>query len=176
MIGLNIVAIEGGLTRDSEMKYTQGGTAFVNFSLGFATYQKGVNDRNEKNNYVDVTLFGKQAEAIKQYLVKGAKVSVQGKLDMSSWQDQQSGQQRTKIGIIADSVHLQGGGNRQNNNVQNNGFQQQNPQQNQGFQQQPMNQGFQQNPQYQQQPMMPQGVQQGFNGNLNQGFPDDPPF
>ena len=139
-MSINSVTISGNLTRDLETRYTQSGTAIGTF--GVAVNKRVKNNQTgeweDRPNYVDVVLFGSRAESLKQYLVKGTKVCVQGELRYSSWQDKGGGK-RSKLDVIADNIEFM-------SRFQNQGQGYQQPRQ-QGYQQQP-NQGYQQEPQY----------------------------
>lgn len=97
---LNVVALQGNLTRDAELKHTNSGTAICEFSLA-------VNNWFGKDHasFFNVTIFGKQAESVQQYLMKGKPVEITGKVKQERWTDQ-NGNNRSKIVIIADKVHL----------------------------------------------------------------------
>lgn len=105
-MSINRVIISGNLTRDGELRRTQSGTAIL--SMGVA-----VNDRRKNNqtgewedvpNFIDAILFGKRAESLANYLVKGTKVCIEGKLRYSTWE--RDGQKRSKIEVIADDIEL----------------------------------------------------------------------
>lgn len=113
---LNSVALAGNLTRDPQMRTTQGGMAIL--SMGIA-----VNDRRKNQQtgewedvpqYFELTMFGKRAEAVSKYLSKGTKVAVQGKLHYSSWETQ-DGQKRSKVDVTVDELEFmsRGDGQRQ---------------------------------------------------------------
>lgn len=105
-MSLNIVAISGNLTRDPELRTTPGGTSVLNFGVA-------VNDRRQNPqtgewedypNFVDVTIFGKRGSALAQYLHKGTKVSIEGKLRYSSWE--KDGQRRSKLEVIGEEIEF----------------------------------------------------------------------
>ena len=105
-MSLNIVAISGNLTRDPELRTTPGGTAVLSFGVA-------VNDRRQnpqtgvwedRPNFVDVTIFGKRGSALAQYLHKGMKVSIEGKLRYSSWG--KDGQRRSKLEVIGEEIEF----------------------------------------------------------------------
>lgn len=113
---INVVVIDGNLTRDSELRQSQGGGSAI------LTFGVAVNDRRRNSqtgewenyaNYVDVVLFGNRAQALAPYLTKGQKVCVQGKLRWSQWE--RDGVKKSKIEVIADEISLmsQRGGNQQ---------------------------------------------------------------
>ncbi|MCV6608709.1 MAG: single-stranded DNA-binding protein [Campylobacterales bacterium] len=140
---LNKVILIGNLTRDVELKYTQGGSAIAN--LGLATNRRW-KDRNTGENkeevtFVDITVFGRQAETANQYLRKGSKVLIEGRLKFDQWTDQ-NGQNRSKLSVTAESLQFldtkeQNGGGNYNQGGDNN--------QQQGGYNQPQNGGYNQN-------------------------------
>lgn len=107
MKDINQVTLVGRLTRDAELKYTTGGTAIAKFSIA-NNYSKKVGDQwQELVNYFDCTVFGKTAEALNQYLVKGKQVAIAGELQQNRWQ--QDGQNRSKVEIRVHTLQLLGG-------------------------------------------------------------------
>jgi single-strand DNA-binding protein len=107
MADVNHVVIVGRLTRDADLKYTASGFAFSNFSLAVNRRKKNGNEWVEEANYFDVNLFGKAAESLKPYLVKGKQIAVEGELKHDRWE--QDGQARSKVVIAAGNVQLFGG-------------------------------------------------------------------
>lgn len=101
---MNMVALIGRLTRDAEMKYTQGGMAIANFSLAVNRRKKNGDNWEDEANFFDCTLFGKSAESIEGWLKKGKQVAITGELKQDRWE--QDGQSRSKVGIVANSVQL----------------------------------------------------------------------
>src|SRR3954447_13165410 len=110
MAGTNInrVVLTGNLTRDPELRSTQGGTSVCSLRIATNSRRKDASGTwVEKPNYFDVTVWGAQGENCAQYLSKGRSVAVDGRLDWREWQDQ-SGNKRQSIDIIADSVQFLG--------------------------------------------------------------------
>jgi single-strand DNA-binding protein len=105
---VNRVIVIGRLTRDAELKYTQAGFAISNFSVAVNRRRKNGEQWVDEANYFDVSLFGKQAETLKPYLVKGKQIAVEGELKQDRWE--QDGQPRSKVVISASNVQLLGGG------------------------------------------------------------------
>lgn len=110
----NKAIIAGRLTRDPNMKYTPGGTAVCEFGIASSRKRKG----EEETLFIDVVLFGQQAETAGQHISKGQVVLVEGRLKQDQWEDKNSGQRRSKITIVGDSVQFgprpqEGGGQRQ---------------------------------------------------------------
>ena len=125
---LNIVALVGRLTRPCEMRYTSSGFAICSFSIAVNRRKKSPDGSwNEVASFFDCTYFGKGAEAVSQYLVKGQQVSIQGSLEQQTWES--NGQKRSKVVVIVNSLSLLGsqkqGSNNQNSgkNMQNQGNQ-----------------------------------------------------
>jgi len=107
-MSINKVMITGNLTRDAELRTTPNGTAILNIGVA-------VNDRRRNQetgewrdypNFVDCTMFGKRAEGIAPYLQKGTKVAIEGRLHYSSWQDRNTGQNRSKLDVTIDEIEF----------------------------------------------------------------------
>lgn len=104
-MSINSVCISGNLTRDAELRRTQSGNAVM--SLGVAVNERRKNPQGEWEdyaNFVDCSMFGSRAEKIAGFLVKGTKVSIQGKLRYSSWE--RDGQRRSKLDVIVDEIEF----------------------------------------------------------------------
>jgi single-strand DNA-binding protein len=109
MANLNKVMLIGNLTRDPEVRYTPKGTAVADIGLAINRYFQNDNgERQEETTFVDVTLWGKQAELAQQYLGKGRPVYIEGRLQMDTWEDKQSGQKRSKIKIVCENMQFLG--------------------------------------------------------------------
>ena len=107
-MSINKVVISGNLTRDMEMRSTASGLAIGGFSVAVNDRRKNQNGEWEDYpNFIDCTLFGSRAEKLQQYLVKGTKVAIAGKLSWSQWE--RDGQKRSKIEVIVDDVELMSG-------------------------------------------------------------------
>lgn len=146
MNDINSVIVIGNLTRDCELKYMQNGTAIGTFSIAVNQSYTSNGQKVENVYYFDVSIFGKMAETLNQYLKKGKKVAVGGHLKQDRWKDHQ-GNNRSKVSIVADTLELlspmQNNGNQSQYAQQ---YQQQNTgafQQNAGAVQQNNQQGFQ---------------------------------
>ena len=108
MADINSVVLVGRLVRDAELKYTSGGMAICEFSIAVNNRRKQGDDWIDEPNFFDVTLFGRRGEAIQQYLTKGKTLGVEGQLRQDRWQNQE-GQNRSKVSIVAKDVMLIGG-------------------------------------------------------------------
>ncbi|MGA0845567.1 MAG: single-stranded DNA-binding protein [Luteolibacter sp.] len=107
MANLNKVMLIGNLTRDPELRYTPGGKAVTDISL--AINRSWVNDQGQKQEdttFVDVTLWGRQAELAQQYLGKGRGVYVEGRLQMDSWDDKETGKKRTRLKVVGENMQF----------------------------------------------------------------------
>jgi len=110
MANLNKVLLLGNVTRDPEVRYTPKGSAVCD--LGVAVNRSYTTDSGEKREevtFVDVTLWGRTAEVASEYLKKGRPVFVEGRLQMDTWDDKQTGQKRTRLRVVADNMQLLGG-------------------------------------------------------------------
>ena len=105
---INSVVITGNLTRDPELRHTGGGTSVCGLRVACNTRRKDASGQwVDKPNYFDVTVWGAQGENCAQYLSKGRPVAVDGRLEWREWEDQQ-GNKRQAVDIIADSVQFLG--------------------------------------------------------------------
>ncbi len=111
---INIVTLVGRLTREAELKYTNSGLAVCKFSLAVNRRKRSGDQWTDEVSYFDIVLWGKQGEAIQQYLGKGKQIAVSGELRQNRWE--QDGQNRSKVEIVASNVQLLGGGGNSGNN------------------------------------------------------------
>ena len=106
MPSINKVCIAGTLTRDPELTFIGSGTALCKINIANNKHYKDKNgDKAEKTVYMSVTCWGKSAEYQAEHLKKGYPVIVEGELTMSEWEDKQTSQKRTSIGITAFDIH-----------------------------------------------------------------------
>lgn len=104
---MNKTFLMGNLTRDPEIKYAPSGTAITEFGIAVSEKFKGADQKwQERTEFVDCTLFGKSAENFCQYMAKGRKVVIEGKLRLDTWEDKQSGQKRSKLRVMVDAWHM----------------------------------------------------------------------
>ena len=111
MANLNKVMLIGNLVADPEVRYTPKGTAVTD--LRMATNRQWTNDsgqRQEETTFVDVTLWGRQAEVAGQYLNKGGSAFIEGRLHMDTWEDKNTGQNRSRLKIVGERMQLLGSG------------------------------------------------------------------
>src|SRR5437870_4662229 len=104
---MNVVAQIGNLTKDPELRHTAGGTPVASLRIAVNTRRKDeTGSWVDKPNYFWVTVFGNQAESCAQYLSKGSKVGVQGRLEWSEWEAKDGSGKRERVEIIAESVQF----------------------------------------------------------------------
>ncbi|MEY2490006.1 MAG: single-strand DNA-binding protein [Verrucomicrobiota bacterium] len=109
MASFNKVILLGNLTRDPEVRYTPKGTAVT--ELGMAVnrvYTAENGEKREETTFVDVTLWGRTAEIAGEYLKKGRPVFIEGRLQLDTWDDKQSGQKRSKLKVVGEGLQLIG--------------------------------------------------------------------
>jgi single-strand DNA-binding protein len=107
MANLNKVLLIGNLTRDPELRYTPSGKAVADITL--AINRVWVNDAGQKQEdttFVDVTLWGRQAELAQQYLTKGRGAYIEGRLQMDTWDDKETGKKRSRLKVVGDSLQF----------------------------------------------------------------------
>lgn len=103
MASFNKVILVGNLTRDPELRYTPSGTAIAKLALAVnRSWRTETGETREEVTFVDVDAFGKQAETIGQYLRKGRPILVEGRLKMDQWEDKQTGQKRSRLGVVLE--------------------------------------------------------------------------
>jgi single-strand DNA-binding protein len=110
MANLNKVFLMGNLTRDPEVKYTPKGTAVGDLAIAINdSYKAQDGTMKEIVTYVDIEVWGRQAETCKQYLAKGRGIFVEGQLRLDQWETPQ-GEKKSKMRVKADRVQFLGGG------------------------------------------------------------------
>jgi len=100
---LNQVTLMGNLTRDPELRQTPNGQNVTSFSLALnRSYKDSSGEWQEATDYIDIVCWGPLAERVSQYLSKGRRCLVQGRLQSRSWE--QDGQKRSKVEVLANDV------------------------------------------------------------------------
>ena len=122
----NKIVLVGHLTRDIELRYTQSGAAIGNSAIAVTRKYTLNGEKREETCFIDITFFGKQAETANQYLNKGSKLLVEGRLKFDQWQDS-NGQNRSKHSVAVEVMEMLGDGQRAGNNQ--GGYPNQRPQQ-----------------------------------------------
>jgi single-strand DNA-binding protein len=109
MANLNRVLLIGNLTRDPEVRYTPKGTAVTDIGIAVNRIYSGEDgERKEEATFVDVTLWGRQAEVAQEYLKKGRQVFIEGRLQLDTWDDKQTGQKRSRLRVVAENMQMLG--------------------------------------------------------------------
>jgi len=109
MSSLNRVMLLGNLTRDPEIRQTAKGQAVGDLNLAInRTWTDSSNERYEEVTFVDVTVWGRTAENVAKFLTKGRAVFVEGRLHLDTWKDADTGQNRTKLKVVAERVQFIG--------------------------------------------------------------------
>ena len=109
MASFNKVILMGNLTRDPELRYTPKGTAIA--KIGLAVNRVWTNDAGEKKEdvtFVDVEVWGRTAENVGQYMRKGRPIMIEGRLKLDQWDDKQTGQKKSRLGVVAETVQFLG--------------------------------------------------------------------
>ena len=109
MASFNKVILLGNLTRDPEVRYTPKGSAVCDLGLAVnRQYTLDSGEKREEVTFVDVVLWARLAEIAGEYLKKGRPVFIEGRLQLDTWDDKQSGQKRTKLRVVGESMQLLG--------------------------------------------------------------------
>lgn len=105
-MSINRVCISGNLGSDPELRRTAGGLPVLGFTVAVNDRRKDpkTGEWSDYPNWVDCTLFGTRAEAVAQYLAKGSKVAIEGKLRWSQWE--RDGQKRSKLEVVVDEIEF----------------------------------------------------------------------
>src|SRR3979409_34129 len=109
MASFNKVILLGNLTRDPEVRYTPKGSAVAD--LGIAVNRQYTLENGEKREevtFVDVTFWGRTAEVAGEYLKKGRQVFIEGRLQLDTWDDKQTGQKRSRLRVVAENMQMLG--------------------------------------------------------------------
>ena len=110
MANYNRVILIGNLTRDPEVRYIPSGMAVAEFGLAVnrPSTDKNTNERKEDVTFVDITLWGREAELAGEYLAKGRPVLIEGRLQMDTWDDKATGQKRSKLKVVGERIQFLG--------------------------------------------------------------------
>ena len=104
MANFNKVILAGNLTRDPELRYTPKGTAVARITLAVNRTWKGESgESKEEVSFVDVDIWGRQAEVISQYMKKGRPLLVEGRLKQDTWEDKNTKQKQSKLKVVLES-------------------------------------------------------------------------
>lgn len=108
MASVNKVILIGNLTRDPELRYTPKNTAVADVGIAVNRRYRVDDEWREEPTYVDVTVWGSQAENASKYLSKGRQVYIEGRLQMDTWEDKNTGQKRSRLRVVAETVQFLG--------------------------------------------------------------------
>ncbi|EKD74303.1 MAG: Single-stranded DNA-binding protein [uncultured bacterium] len=105
---INKVILIGNLGRDPEVRYTPNGLAVANISIATteAWKDKQSGENQERTEWHRIALYGRLAEIVGEYLRKGSKIYIEGRLQTRKWQDKNTGQDRYTTEVIADSLQM----------------------------------------------------------------------
>lgn len=109
MANLNKVMLMGNMTRAIDIRSTSGGKSVGQFGLAInRVWTTDSGEKREDVTFVDIEVWGKQAEVIDKYTTKGSSLYVEGRLKLETWDDKQSGQKRSKMKVILESFQFIG--------------------------------------------------------------------
>lgn len=113
-LNLNKVMLAGNLTRDPVVRFLANERAVADFGLAInRRFKTNDGQQKEETTFVDIECWGRTAELVGQYLTKGRGAYIEGRLKLDQWDDKESGQKRSKLKIVADTVQfLSSGGGR----------------------------------------------------------------
>jgi len=101
----NKIILVGNLTRDIELRYSQAGMGIAKTAIATSRKFTSNGEKKEEVCFVDITFFGRSAEVANQYLRKGSKILVEGRLNFEQWVDQ-NGQKRSKHSVIVETMQM----------------------------------------------------------------------
>lgn len=108
MANFNRVYLIGNLTRDPQLKFTQGGQQVAEFGLATnRQYRTQAGENREETTFVEIVVWGRQAEICNEYLSKGRPVFIEGRLKLDQWETQ-DGQKRSKLHVVAERFQFLG--------------------------------------------------------------------
>jgi len=102
----NKIILVGNCVRDIELRYSQNGSAIANTAIATSRKFTVNGEKKEETMFVDITFFGRSGEVANQYLRKGSKILVEGRLNFEQWTDQASRQKRSKHSVIVESMQM----------------------------------------------------------------------
>ena len=109
MPSLNKVFLMGNLTRDPELRYTPGGSAVCELGLAVnRRFTQGNGEVKDETTFVDIVVWGKQAETAQRYLQKGAGTFVEGRLVYETWTEKDTQKKRSRIRVVAERLQFLG--------------------------------------------------------------------
>lgn len=110
MANFNKVILMGNLTRDPELRVTPGGLSICKFGLAVnRNFTDKEGNKREETTFVDIDSFGRQAEVISKYMAKGRAIMVEGRLKLDQWDDKNTGEKRSRLGVVLEQFQFIGG-------------------------------------------------------------------
>jgi single-strand DNA-binding protein len=106
MGSLNRVYLLGRLTHDPELRHTPKGIAVVEIGLAISRTWTDAGEKREETTFVEVVLWARLAGIAQQYLRKGSKVFIEGRLQLDSWEDKQTAQKRSRLRVVGENLQL----------------------------------------------------------------------
>jgi len=106
MASLNKVLLMGNLTRKPELRYTTSGSSVCEFGIAINRTYTSNNEKKEDVCFIDINVWGRQAESCDKYLQKGSPVFIEGRLQLDTWKDKESGSPRSRLRVIAERVQF----------------------------------------------------------------------
>jgi single-strand DNA-binding protein len=109
MANVNKVILVGNLTRNPEVKFTPKGLAVADFGLAVnRSFTAENGEKREEVTFIDITAWGKVAELARQFLTKGRQVYIEGRLQLNSWDDKQTGEKKSKLRVVGENIQFLG--------------------------------------------------------------------
>ncbi len=106
-LNLNHVVLAGHLTRDPELRQVSAERACANFAIAVnRTWKNAAGEKQEEATFVELEAWNRTAELVGQYLKKGSPVYVEGRLRLDTWDDKESGQKRSRIKVVVETVQF----------------------------------------------------------------------
>jgi len=102
----NKIILVGNCVRDIELRYSQNGSAIANTAIATSRKFTLNGEKKEETCFVDITFFGRSGEVANQYLHKGSKILVEGRLSFEQWVDKTSGQKRSKHSVVVETMQM----------------------------------------------------------------------
>ena len=116
MASFNRVMLMGNLTRNPELKYTPSGTAVTDLGLAVnESFKNKAGETVEQTCFIDVVVWGRQAETASEFLTKGSPAFIEGRLQFDQWENQE-GEKRSKLRVRAERVQFLSSGASNGNN------------------------------------------------------------
>jgi len=108
MASCNKVLVMGNLTRNVELRYTPNRTAVCELGLvvNRSWFDKKTKHRKEEATFIDITMWGRQAEVAAEYLSKSSGVLIEGRFELEQWTDKKSGQKRSKLKVVGENMTM----------------------------------------------------------------------